>query len=130
MYLNTVPVEHKGATRALSPPHPSAPSTVLGKVQPLQGSAAVFRDNLWHDGEELVAGEKYLLRTDVMYEREVEFDFETVYGVGGLGLDDGGKGRKALMIAEGLEDAGNSEEAVEWYKRAFRLAPGLERGGS
>jgi hypothetical protein len=58
-----------------------------------------------------------------MYEREVPFDFEGIYG----GLDDEGKGRKALDIAEGLEDAGNSSEAVLWYKKAFRLAPGLER---
>lgn len=60
-----------------------------------------------------------------MYEREVPFDFDGIYG----GLDDEGKGKKALLIAEGLEDAGNLIEAVCWYKRAFRLAPGLERGG-
>jgi hypothetical protein len=59
-----------------------------------------------------------------MYEREVSFDFESLYG----SLDDDGKGRKALGIAEGLEDAGNMEEAVLWYKKAFRLSPGLERG--
>lgn len=131
MYLNTVPPSHLGATRALSTPQPGLPFSgqVLGKVQPVLGTAAVFRDSLWHDGEEILEGEKYLLRTDVMYEREIPFDFEGIYGKEGLGLDDEGKGRKALGIAEGLEDAGNSEEAVAWYKKAFRLAPGLDTSG-
>lgn len=39
------------------------------------------------------------------------------------------RGRKALGIAEGLEDAGCSGEAVRWYKVAFRVWPALERGG-
>jgi hypothetical protein len=60
-----------------------------------------------------------------MYEREVPFDFEDIHG----GLDNEGKGRKALALAEGLEDSGNSEDAVRWYKKAFGLAPGLERSG-
>jgi tetratricopeptide (TPR) repeat protein len=54
-----------------------------------------------------------------MYEREEEFDFERLYRA----LGDREKGEKALGIAEGLEDAGNREEAVKWYKKAFRLCP-------
>jgi hypothetical protein len=42
-------------------------------------------------------------------------------------LGDEEKGRKALVIAEGLEDAGKGMEAVVWYKRAFRLWPALEK---
>ena len=49
-----------------------------------------------------------MLRTEVMNEREVLFDFDGIHG----GLDDEGKGRKALVLAEGLEDAGNSKEAA------------------
>jgi hypothetical protein len=70
IYLNTVVFEHGGATRILSQ---SAAGTmddtldVRGKVQPVEGSAAVFHDSLCHDGEALVAGMKYLLRTDVMF---------------------------------------------------------------
>jgi len=92
-------------------------SKVLARIQPIQGTAAVFRDTLWHDGEELIAGEKYLLRTDVIYEREVPFDFEAMY----RNLDNDGKRIKALLLAEALEDAGNGEEAIKWYKMAMRL---------
>ncbi|KAH8598229.1 hypothetical protein B0O99DRAFT_592114 [Bisporella sp. PMI_857] len=128
MYLNTLNPSSLGTTRVLLPTAFSEPSEpisfdVLAKVQPTLGSAAVFRDSLWHDGEELKSGVKYLLRTDVLYEREVPFDFEKLYG----DLSDQEKGRKAVDIAASLEDAGNQSEAVWWYKKAFKLCPALER---
>jgi hypothetical protein len=131
IYLNTIPSTSFGSTRILkSPFQPGSdaapfplpaitPDQILFKIQPVLGTAAIFRDTVWHDGEELLEGEKFLLRTDVMYEREEEFDFERLYGK----LGDREKGEKALGIAEGLEDAGNREEAVKWYKKAFRLCP-------
>jgi len=100
IYLNDVPEENKGATRILQYPHPghkpshNATLTVLGKIQSVQGAASIFRDTLWHDGEELLTGEKFLLRTDVMYEREGEFDFERIC----KGLNGTGKANKALEI--------------------------------
>ena len=128
IYLKTVSEEQKGATRFLRQSvafHPCSigEADVLGKLQPVLGSAAVFRDSLWHDGEELLSGEKYLLRTDIMYAREVSFDFNVLYA----DLSNEEKGKKALGIAEALEDAGSNEEAVGWYKRAFRLFPDLGR---
>jgi hypothetical protein len=67
---------------------------------------------------------QYLLRTDIIYERDVPFDFDHMY----RGLDDERRGRKAVALAEGLEEAGGGEEAMKWYKRAFRLDPALEIG--
>lgn len=130
MYLNTVPVVHHGATRFLSSTL-STPLTVLAQSQPTLGSAALFRDDLWHDGEELLEGKKWLLRTDVMFQRERGFDWERFCKMKGWVGEGHGKekGRKALWIAEGLEDAGCNEEAVNWYKVAFREWPELERGG-
>jgi hypothetical protein len=124
IYLVTVSSAQGGATRFLSPSQ-----EVLAKVQPVLGQAALFRDDVWHDGEELSEGVKYLLRTDVMYVRDEEFDFERLFDFEKLygALGDEAKGRKALRIAEGLEDAGKGEEAVTWYKKAFRLWPALER---
>lgn len=123
MYLNNVEPQHGGATRILSPSTPSdmhakRPVNVLAKVNPVLGSAAIFRDSLWHDGEELTGGVKYLLRTDMLYERVVPFDFEKMYG----GLDDREKGEKAVEIASGLEDAGEMEQALRWYKKAARFS--------
>jgi hypothetical protein len=121
MYLNTVPDEHQGATRFLT--SLASPAIVLAKMQPVLGTAAIFRDNVWHDGEELLGGEKYLLRTDLMYRRVIEFDFEQIYGK----LDDEAKGTEMLEIAQRLEDSGQSKEAVEWYKKAFKTWPALEK---
>lgn len=61
IYLNTVPSECGGATRFLSSLDPmnSVKQVVLGKSQPMQGSAAIFRDDLWHDGEEVMEGNKW-----------------------------------------------------------------------
>jgi len=120
IYLNTVLPEHGGATRILSQ---SATGTVddtldiLGKVQPVEGSAAVFRDSLYHDGEALVAGVKYLLVTDVMFVRDEPYDLN----VACAGWSDEEKA---------LEDGGNHEMAVAWYREVFRLCPALEQPSS
>ncbi|KAG4432111.1 hypothetical protein IFR05_012410 [Cadophora sp. M221] len=136
IYLNTVSSSQKGATRFITEPKTRDLSdiVVLEKIQPVLGSAALFRDDVWHDGEELVDGVKYLLRTDVMYGRERrlgdgegEMSFEEFLALRGLGDEE--RGRKALTVAEGLEDSGKNEEAVVWYKKAYRLWPALEMGG-
>jgi hypothetical protein len=119
IYLSSIPSSSAGATRFLSPTH-----EVLAAVQPVLGQALLFRDDVWHDGEEVKEGVKYLLRTDVMYWRDEEFDFERLCeGDGEMGSER--RGRRALAIAEGLEDAGRGMEAVEWYKKAFALWPAL-----
>jgi hypothetical protein len=83
IYLNTVPLELKGATRVLK--HEPGQGDywnghdeleAIAKIQPVLGTASVFRDTLWHDGEELLGGEKYLLRTDIVYEREEPFSLD------------------------------------------------------
>jgi hypothetical protein len=130
IYLNTLSLEQGGATRILRAPTINASKAsekpeVLGKIQPVQGSASVFRDSLYHDGEAVLAGEKYLLRTDILFTRDEPFDLDKACA----GLSDEEKGRKALGLAVRLVDGGNSMVAVRWYKRAFRLWPALEKGG-
>lgn len=66
-----------------------------------------------------------------MFQRKRAFDWEAFCerkGWIGKGYAEQ-RGRKALGIAEGLEDAGCSGDAVGWYKVAFREWPELERGG-
>jgi hypothetical protein len=127
IYLNSVARAAGGATRVLDrsvPGETEGEFGVLGAVQPVLGAASVFRDSLFHDGEVLREGVKYLLRTDIVFEREEEFDFEGLY----RGLSKKEKGNKALEIARRLEDGGSGGEAVWWYRKAFRLDPGLEGG--
>ena len=44
------------------------------RIQPKTGSLLIFEHRLWHQGEEVNAGSKYVLRTDIMFEN---IDFET-----------------------------------------------------
>ncbi|TVY53783.1 hypothetical protein LSUE1_G009840 [Lachnellula suecica] len=128
IYLNSVAEADKGATRILkndplTGPYwdGRTPLTVLAKIQPVQGSASVFRETLWHDGEELLRGEKYLLRSDVLYEREGTFDFDELYGE----LSDDEQAEKAAWLADALVDGGAEEEAERCYERAAFLCPAV-----
>lgn len=129
IYLTTVPESHGGATRVLKRSQEGEDDgrkhKVIGVMQPVEGMASVFRDSLFHDGERLEGGVKYLLRTDVIYRRETPFNFEGMFG----GLSALEKAAKALSLAEKLEDGGNRDGAVIWYRKAFKLNPELERGG-
>lgn len=122
MYLSSVPKDHGGATRILSMEKQTTGDETereIGSIQPVQGLAALFSHDLLHDGEALVQGEKYLLRTDLMFTRDVPFEMDVVFP----GLSDAEKGRKALEIAARLEDGHNQTEALVWYKKAYRLCP-------
>lgn len=41
---------------------------VWAEYTPVQGDLIVFDHRIWHEGEELVAGEKFVLRSDILYE--------------------------------------------------------------
>ncbi|MES2733446.1 MAG: 2OG-Fe(II) oxygenase [Bacteroidota bacterium] len=41
---------------------------------PKQGDLIIFDHNIWHEGEKLLAGEKYVLRSDILYEKIAEED--------------------------------------------------------
>jgi WD40 repeat protein len=43
-------------------------SEVWAAWMPSQGDLVIFDHNIWHEGEELVAGEKFILRSDILYE--------------------------------------------------------------
>ncbi|RDW67604.1 hypothetical protein BP6252_09000 [Coleophoma cylindrospora] len=130
IYLNTVPPSQGGSTRFLQSVVPSSAvlpaSQILTSIQPNRGTALIFAHDVPHDGDIVQnGGTKYLLRTDMMYRRCQEFDFERL--VERKGLESGReKGEQALKIANALEDAGTRDLAIVWYKKAFRLCPELD----
>ena len=67
-YLNGAEEFSGGATRYYVDQDPRA--GVLGAVSPAAGTMVVFDHDLWHDGEAVIRGVKYVMRTDVMYVRE------------------------------------------------------------
>ena len=43
--------------------------TVIGVYKPEKGDLIIFDHNLWHSGEMVTSGEKYILRSDIIYRR-------------------------------------------------------------
>jgi hypothetical protein len=39
------------------------------RVQPVAGMALVFQHNIYHEGERLESGVKYIMRSDAMFQR-------------------------------------------------------------
>jgi predicted 2-oxoglutarate/Fe(II)-dependent dioxygenase YbiX len=65
LYLNDAAEFAGGSTRFKSARAQDA--STLAVVEPKAGTAIVFDHDLWHEGEPVSGGTKYVLRTDVMY---------------------------------------------------------------
>mgnify|MGYP005993347887 CR=1 FL=1 len=52
--------------------------TPIMRFLPEQGDLIVFDHNIWHSGAPLLAGEKVLLRSDLLYERMETFESKTI----------------------------------------------------
>lgn len=70
IYLNGAEEFQGGDTRFFESKDSESP--LLSRVAPEQGSLIVFNHDLWHDGETVTKGRKYILRSDILYEREAE----------------------------------------------------------
>src|SRR5205085_11315764 len=64
VYLNDASEFSGGNTRFFA----GRAGAMVHSVPPERGTAIVFDHLLWHDGEAVHAGTKYVLRTDVMFE--------------------------------------------------------------
>ncbi|NER14375.1 hypothetical protein GWK08_13055 [Leptobacterium flavescens] len=42
---------------------------ILHRFRPDKGDLIVFHHDLWHEGERVISGEKYILRSDIIYEK-------------------------------------------------------------
>ena len=67
VYLNDAAEFTGGATRYFASRDASAPPVAV--VRPEVGALVVFGHDVWHEGEAVHSGTKYVLRSDVLYER-------------------------------------------------------------
>jgi hypothetical protein len=95
----------------------SPPEAVRARIVPTAGMALVFQHKILHEGQRLIGGTKYIMRSDVMY-RQVRDDCAD---------SDMRKGLDLLEQAERAEATGNYDDAVTYYRKAYRLCPELER---
>jgi len=99
---------------------PAAEGQLLASVPPEPGSCILlFQPGLLHEGEDLRAGEKHILRTDVMFRRDADTRPRLTA--------EQAEARRLLRQAEEAEAACECDRAVSLYRRAFRLDPRLER---
>uniref|UniRef100_A0A7S1WTW0 Fe2OG dioxygenase domain-containing protein n=1 Tax=Alexandrium catenella TaxID=2925 RepID=A0A7S1WTW0_ALECA len=93
---------------------------VLASVEPRAGQCLLFfQQGLLHEGAELLAGEKHILRTEVMFRRDPATKPQL--------LPHQAEALRLLRQAQAAEEAGRCEEAVGLYRRAFKLDPRTER---
>lgn len=105
-----------GATRFID----SKTLKTLVSLNPESGLLLIFQHNIYHDGEELRSGAKYLMRSDVMFELEASSQNETAEEL---------LAQEALDLlnqAEQFESQGRHSMAIAYYKKAYKLAPELE----
>lgn len=65
-YLNNISEEQGGATRFFEK---TAMRPLAVKIQPAAGLVVIFPHQLLHDGELCIADAKYLIRSDIMFDR-------------------------------------------------------------
>jgi hypothetical protein len=87
-------------------------ANILLKVVPEPGMAIVFNHEILHEGEQLKDGVKYIMRTDLMYDRQTAEQQKHPKEEEALLL---------LQLAETLESDGKAMEAAAAYRKAFRL---------
>lgn len=104
----------------------SPAESVFSSLKARRGDCLVFDHMLLHEGAQVTRGEKYIIRSDLMYVKE-ELD-------GGRGQDEAGRQREEalLLYREGarLEEGGEVDAAIQYYKRAFRMCPEIEEACS
>lgn len=69
IYLNDAKVEFTGGDTVFYSAGPSTvePPQEIGRYTPQQGSLIVFDHSLWHAGELVTSGTKYVMRSDLIY---------------------------------------------------------------
>jgi len=93
-------------------------SAITQSIIPEPGLVLLFQHNMLHEGSALKTGLKYIMRTDVMFQRTSRNkqidpnEAEALY---------------YLKLAENYELNGNAEEAMQYYRKAFKKSTKLAK---
>lgn len=93
--------------------------TILESYKPEKGDLIIFDHNLWHSGEEVLNGEKYILRSDIIYQKieGVEHLEKGFCGEGHLGYI-----WTATMIDDKLITSGRDKKIKIWSKEGIKIS--------
>jgi hypothetical protein len=93
---------------------------VFASLKAKRGDCLVFDHLLLHEGKQVMHGEKYIIRSDLMYEKEG----------GALEQDEAGQRREEALLlylaGVQLEEGGEVDAAIQNYRRAFKMCPEIE----
>ena len=115
IYLNDLAPDQGGETRFLEwkGSYNDGSAEKLHDIRPRAGSALVFRhdnDDHLHEGRELEYGNKYIARSDIMYEMEADPEIVTRY----------------IQVKDVLDQAEEAERAKE-YGKSIKLYAQFEK---
>lgn len=80
-------------------------------IKPKMGSCVIFNHYILHRGERVI-GEKYIMRSDIMYKIQEYIEHKD-------------PAYEEYELGKKYESAGNMEEAIKHYMKAHRLNPNL-----
>eukprot|EP00697_Spironema_sp_BW2_P013869 gnl/Spiro4/4162_TR2080_c0_g1_i1.p1 gnl/Spiro4/4162_TR2080_c0_g1~~gnl/Spiro4/4162_TR2080_c0_g1_i1.p1 ORF type:complete len:311 (+),score=59.27 gnl/Spiro4/4162_TR2080_c0_g1_i1:30-935(+) len=129
LYLNDVAPGAGGETNFLDDskmpplsavgPSPAPPEAIISSIRPRCGQILLFWHPLLHEGGRVLSGEKYMVRSEVMFHRRPG-SFSPI--------DDATRQAMALVTeADNAEANGECMRAVELLRRAYKLSPALAR---
>eukprot|EP01100_Stratorugosa_tubuloviscum_P015104 TRINITY_DN848_c0_g1_i1.p1 TRINITY_DN848_c0_g1~~TRINITY_DN848_c0_g1_i1.p1 ORF type:complete len:326 (+),score=140.48 TRINITY_DN848_c0_g1_i1:103-1080(+) len=95
----------------------SQPQHIHFSISPRTGSALIFNHMLAHEGQQVLSSPKYILRSEIIFQRSSLPPLLTSSQL---------LAQQLLVQAEFLEKEGQSMQAMQLYRRAFKLYPELE----
>jgi hypothetical protein len=101
------------------------PEAVRAGLKARRGDALIFDHNILHEGATVRAGYKYIMRCEVVYRRDAP-DLTSMTPEARAQYEREVKAHEYLREAQRLEADRREMEAVEYYRKAFKLLPALE----
>ena len=96
----------------------SPESNIYAKLKAKQGDCLIFDHKILHEGLSVCSNQKYIMRTDIMYKKDITINSETLFMEQALQL---------YYEGMALEEQGLIDEGIRKYKAAFRLDPEIEK---